>query len=518
MDTSPLTSFCFSRSSNHYQRKTFISGHKKIDTSISTVSKKKNSNENDISNTVDLKKSLGDDSSNMCFNTRSFKMSPTTSLAAELSGNFYIDKSPVLSTPRRSLLLKFSCEHQTTPVLDSLKDHDSYKFDSLVMDNVNTITPCSSSPVETMDYSPLPYKHITMAFNARQCEVLKDQNSHLYVDAETRDYCCMKSPNSTLNDITNSIELNNDIMDDSSMTSECLRIASSSLGAVYNKEDVDDNQIKNEGETCIALNDLFTSSPNPSRFPVENLLESDRLQTFTKPLFSRYSIALETSPLSFMNDNDMDYRAVKWRRTQSLYQNSYDFLSTKHEGQDNSHLSLQASLEFNSNDCRILPCFSIKDDRLKRIDSDIFVKLLDGHYHDQCDEYVIVDCRFEYEYNGGHIIGAVNINTKDALDALFLNNPKTRRCLIVFHCEYSSHRAPRLALYLRNRDRQLNMQRSFYEKYKERCEPQNYVEMNDSLHKSVCAREMNNFRKNTKFLRTQTYTYGQMDVIHTDVM
>lgn len=75
--------------------------------------------------------------------------------------------------------------------------------------------------------------------------------------------------------------------------------------------------------------------------------------------------------------------------------------------------------------------------------------MLDGHYHDQCDEYIIVDCRFEYEYNGGHIIGAVNINTKDALDALLLDNPKTKRCLIVFHCEYSSHRAPRLYVFLK---------------------------------------------------------------------
>lgn len=91
------------------------------------------------------------------------------------------------------------------------------------------------------------------------------------------------------------------------------------------------------------------------------------------------------------------------------------------------------------------------------------------------------------------------------------------------------------ALYLRNKDRQLNMQRypllyypeiyilhggyrSFYEKYKERCEPQNYVEMSDSLHKSACAREMNNFRKNTKFLRTQTYTYGQADATYTDAI
>lgn len=104
---------------------------------------------------------------------------------------------------------------------------------------------------------------------------------------------------------------------------------------------------------------------------MDNTIQSS-FQTFAKPLFSRYSIALETSPLSFINHDNADYRAVKWRRTQSLYQNSSDFFSAKHDGQDNNNISLQASpLELNSNDCRILPCFSIKDDRLKRIDIDI---------------------------------------------------------------------------------------------------------------------------------------------------
>ncbi|KAG4304190.1 hypothetical protein PORY_002371 [Pneumocystis oryctolagi] len=533
MDTSPLSAFCFSENSDLYKSMESISGHNKTDTSISVVFKKKNSNENGVSSAIDFKKNSEIDDNDSSFDAKTFKMSPMTSLAAEFSSNFYIDKSPVFPTPRRSLLLKFACEHQSTPPLDSSKDPNTPKFDSLVMDNINTTTPCPSSPIEVMDYSPLPHKQTVSVFNTRQCENLIDENSNLCEDNKTRDVDMISR--TALSEITNYISSNNNMIDE--LSKEHLK-ATSFPDVIFDKENVDNNQVKDTDESCdIALNDLFTNSPNPLRFSLGNTVESDSSQSFTKPVFSRYSIALESSPLTFMNDNDVSYRASKWRRTQSLYQNSYDFFSAKHDGQNNNNnISLQSpSLEFNSNDCCILPCFSIKDDRLKRIDCDIFVKLLDGHYHDQCDEYIIVDCRFEYEYNGGHIIGSVNINTKDALDALLLDNPKTKKCLIVFHCEYSSHRAPRLALYLRNKDRQLNMQRyphlyypeiyilhggyrSFYKKYKERCEPQNYVEMNDSLHKSACAKGMNNFRKNTKFLRTQTYTYGQVDTIHTNAM
>lgn len=48
----------------------------------------------------------------------------------------------------------------------------------------------------------------------------------------------------------------------------------------------------------------------------------------------------------------------------------------------------------------------------------------------------------------------------------------------------------------------------FFAHYKERCEPQSYVAMQDERHKATCAREMRNFGKNTKLIRTQSFTYG----------
>ena len=69
--------------------------------------------------------------------------------------------------------------------------------------------------------------------------------------------------------------------------------------------------------------------------------------------------------------------------------------------------------------------------------------LLDGRYSATVPEFVIVDCRFEYEFSGGHIRGAVNINGKDALERRFLSQKLTTSApVIIFHCEFSSKRAP----------------------------------------------------------------------------
>lgn len=81
--------------------------------------------------------------------------------------------------------------------------------------------------------------------------------------------------------------------------------------------------------------------------------------------------------------------------------------------------------------------------------------LLDGAYNDRITDYYLIDCRFEYEFTGGHIAGAININTTNAVEEFFLapnlNKPKpstsvesSRKTVIVFHCEFSQERAPTL--------------------------------------------------------------------------
>lgn len=57
--------------------------------------------------------------------------------------------------------------------------------------------------------------------------------------------------------------------------------------------------------------------------------------------------------------------------------------------------------------------------------------------------YLVIDCRFDYEYNGGHIEGAINLNTPEAMENFFFSNKEriqnlmASKTAIIFHCEFS---------------------------------------------------------------------------------
>lgn len=161
-----------------------------------------------------------------------------------------------------------------------------------------------------------------------------------------------------------------------------------------------------------------------------------------------------------------------------------------------------------------LPTLStIKHDRFKRIDATTLVKLIDGDFSDSIGSFTIVDCRYPYEYNGGHIVNSLNIHNGSELIKLLLDKrPQaghSNRHIIIFHCEFSSERGPRLMKLLREKDRQMNQYpelihpelylldggyRDFYKRYKEYCEPQAYKPMKSRNHRD----ELRNYRKRRK--------------------
>ncbi|KAJ2494809.1 m-phase inducer phosphatase, partial [Coemansia sp. RSA 2052] len=103
-----------------------------------------------------------------------------------------------------------------------------------------------------------------------------------------------------------------------------------------------------------------------------------------------------------------------------------------------------------------LPCAAAATDSIMRVEAETVSQLLTGgRYSNLYDEKIVVDCRFPYEYEGGHIAGAVNAPTMDVLEKLLLDRPRTdRRVVVVLHCEYSLQRAPSMASHLRRRDRE----------------------------------------------------------------
>ncbi|KAK3511271.1 hypothetical protein QTP70_034687, partial [Hemibagrus guttatus] len=121
--------------------------------------------------------------------------------------------------------------------------------------------------------------------------------------------------------------------------------------------------------------------------------------------------------------------------------------------------------------------------------------LIRGHFSAEVENFLIIDCRYPYEYQGGHVKGAMNLYTESQINQAFLQGLSTTqvspaahsvlgtrgsmgvtsgsggpaavgvtegtsspRKLIVFHCEFSSERGPRLCRYLRELDRAVNAQ------------------------------------------------------------
>jgi M-phase inducer phosphatase 1 len=58
------------------------------------------------------------------------------------------------------------------------------------------------------------------------------------------------------------------------------------------------------------------------------------------------------------------------------------------------------------------------------------------------NNYQIIDCRFPFEYEGGHLKGSMNIYLADTLEEIFFKTPKDT--VLIFHCEFSSNRGPKL--------------------------------------------------------------------------
>lgn len=98
-----------------------------------------------------------------------------------------------------------------------------------------------------------------------------------------------------------------------------------------------------------------------------------------------------------------------------------------------------------------LPLIQGRHQDLKSISAETLAQLVRGELDDSVASYKVIDCRYPYEYEGGHIEGAINLYTHeqcmDFLNSTQINtdteNDK-RTNILVFHCEFSSERGPRL--------------------------------------------------------------------------
>ncbi|XP_010150779.1 PREDICTED: M-phase inducer phosphatase 1, partial [Eurypyga helias] len=157
-----------------------------------------------------------------------------------------------------------------------------------------------------------------------------------------------------------------------------------------------------------------------------------------------------------------------------------------------------------------------KHQDLKYIDSEMVVSVLTGKFASCIKECVIIDCRYPYEYEGGHIKGAVNLHMEEEVEEYLLKKPikpsANKRVIVVFHCEFSSERGPRMCRFVRERDRLGNEYpnlhypelyvlkggyKDFYSRCRSFCEPQSYRPMHHE-----------DFKEDLKRFRTKSRTWA----------
>lgn len=204
------------------------------------------------------------------------------------------------------------------------------------------------------------------------------------------------------------------------------------------------------------------------------------------------------------------------RRIHSMCQTSKE--KETHPFDDNSHL---AKLQ--------VPFFKVDNDITPRINHDTMYQLLCGTYAADFDDVVVVDCRFAYEFNGGHIHNALNISSQKHLESYFIHHRSLLknhgRRLVIFHCEFSIFRGPTMAQHLRKCDRILNKDnypmlsypdivvleggyKLFYDHHKRLCSPQGYIEMKDASYEKHCEFELDKIRLESKLTRARSYNFN----------
>ncbi|KAF9188424.1 cell division cycle- protein [Haplosporangium sp. Z 767] len=262
--------------------------------------------------------------------------------------------------------------------------------------------------------------------------------------------------------------------------------------------------------------------------------DTDNLSQNTMP-----SIALQSLPKATSRDAAIKLMTMKrpllLRRHQTMISSRSEFMKTL-ESSDRDRVS-QTLLTGSKNPsdfipagyipnplqecCQILPCSSFvpkANDTTKRITPETVVDVLEGKYKDQYDQLYIIDCRFPYEFEGGHIKSAVNVNTTNELEELLLQPAITdKRVLLIFHCEFSCERGPRMARHLRQQDRAANQAHypalfypevyvmkggysDFFKENKSYCWPEAYIEMQDEKHSQELQAHMRTFER--EFSRT----------------
>lgn len=150
--------------------------------------------------------------------------------------------------------------------------------------------------------------------------------------------------------------------------------------------------------------------------------------------------------------------------------------------------------------------------------------LINGKIATHITRVILIDCRFEYEYKGGHIKSAINMHTEELVERALTHAllPGAENVAIIFYCEFSSYRGPRLCRFLRSWDRKMNLDRypklhyenlfvlkggykNFFAHHPELCDPVNYLPMSDPRYSEQCSAGLASCKKQRP---TRSYSWS----------
>jgi len=147
---------------------------------------------------------------------------------------------------------------------------------------------------------------------------------------------------------------------------------------------------------------------------------------------------------------------------------------------------------------------------IRRVSPCTVASLLRGEYKDEVDQFFIVDCRYDFEFEGGHVQNAANLPSKSAIERFFQEHRSAAgKTVLIFHCEYSKRRGPNSAGHLRQLDRISNTYpsltfpglyimeggyKAFFEAYPDLCAPRGYISMFDPRFATLCRERTKEFK------------------------
>ncbi|KAF2134506.1 Rhodanese-like protein [Dothidotthia symphoricarpi CBS 119687] len=460
--------------------------------------------------------------------------SPTASLAADMSQNLHVDQSPQLATPRRSLFTSSLFQQLDKRVEGTITPPATWE--GITTPPIPDSSPCFAP--DSMDISPLPHKAPFSFINDRCLPLLSpspdpspsnDDDDDMLSPCELPTPPMYPTPGLDIQRPASAVERKKNILFRPSLP----RFKNYSTNTVSFKQQ-ENNPLPafQFGAGCDAfpttttptLDECFASSPPQERRPYSNgSLFTSKLKPFN--VHANVSRA-SGSPLAAVRKPSAPRRS-KFRRSLSMFESPGEVMNAKQEKDIYQPSGLQSVMDVDDSPALKLPHFTPNEpESLPRIEHDTLIDVLNGDYDHVYDEKVVIDCRFEYEYNGGHIEGALNFCDKEELAERLFNAPSNAKTLLILHCEYSAHRAPLMAKFVRSHDRKENAHRyplltfpevyildggysSFYHSHATRCFPQNYLRMDAKEHEQSCERGLNKLKQRKQLHRAKTFAFGQ---------